>query len=138
MAADEGRCPYCGVTNSYSVAKCTGCGEELPWAQWVQARQQPSQALGAQRGDFAKRGGQSVSDGISLLPSGAIGKLLMLVAAMVVAFIVLRSVGSALKPMAKMSGATSNGVPASSNAIAEKWKKANPVIEQDAQDRREQ
>jgi hypothetical protein len=136
-AADQGNCPYCNAVNSYSVAKCVGCGEELPWAQWVQARQQPSQVIGAQRGEFAKRGGAGLSDGISILPSGALGKLALVLVGMVVAFIVMRSIGTALKPVAKMAGTSTNGAPGSKQAIAEQWKKANPVIEQDAQERKE-
>jgi hypothetical protein len=54
MSTEKGNCPYCNTINSYSDAKCTKCGEELPWANWVQARQRPSDALGAEPGSFAK------------------------------------------------------------------------------------
>jgi len=138
MAVDEAQCPYCNVTQSYAVAKCTSCGEELPWAQWVKARQQPSAAMGAQQGQFAGRSGQALSDGIGLLPKGAAGKILLVVLGIAGCFFVMRSMSSNLKSLSGAANGNNVAVPAGAKDVEEKFRKANPVIGQEEQNKREE
>jgi hypothetical protein len=139
MGKDEGNCPYCGAVNSYAVAACKNCGEELPWANWVQARQQPSSALGAEAGSFARPSGQDVTDGISILPRGAFSKLILVIVAIAIVYICATTLSTAVR---RMSGGVSTTANSASNGtsgnIAEKFKQVNPSIEQDRREREQE
>lgn len=135
MGKDEGNCPYCGAVNSYSIAKCRQCGEELPWANWVQARRQPSSAIGAER-SLTPRRTEAVSDGISLLPRGAWSKIILVIIGLAVIYFAVTKFSSSMHQLPL--GATASGTPGGQpQSIKERFKNANPVIQQDQQDRQE-
>jgi hypothetical protein len=141
MGKDEGNCIYCGAVNSYNDARCVQCGEELPWANWAQARQQPSEAVGAELGSFAKRG-EVLSVGMGPLPRGIIILGVVAVIAMVGFYMILNRVSSSLKqisPDGARPGVPAAGVPAAgSGTIVEKFKKTNPTLQQDQKERQEE
>ena len=131
MGKDEGKCIYCDAVNSYNDARCAKCGEELPWANWSQARQQPSEAIGAEAGSFAKRG-EVASVGAVPLPRGIIILGVVALLAMVVFYVILQKAGSSMRQVSP-DGAK----PGSGGTITEKFKKSNPVIEQDQKNQQE-
>lgn len=123
MGKDEGQCIYCDAVNSYNDARCVQCGEELPWANWSQARQQPSAAIGAEVSSFAKRG-DVASVGTGPLPAKIIVLGVVAVVAMIVFYIILQRVGSSVQQISP-EGVARDGT------VTEKFKKANPTIQQD-------
>jgi len=127
MGKDEGKCIYCDAVNSYNDARCAKCGEELPWANWSQARQQPSEAIGAEVGSFAKRG-EVASVGAVPLPRGIIILGVLALLAMVVFYVILQKAGSSMRQVSPAGGG---------GMSAEKFKKANPTIQQDEKDQQE-
>jgi hypothetical protein len=131
MSLNEGDCPYCGSVNSYSATHCLQCREELPWSQWVQAREQPSQAIGARPGSMRK-GGEAVTDGfsaLSVLAPSTVFKFLLILVMMTALYFGLQRVSSSLSQV--NGGSTGNSTGVSGNAV-EQFKKANPTVNQEA------
>lgn len=137
MALNEGYCSYCNAVNSYDDTRCKACGQDLPWAQWVVSRTQSSSAIGAEAGSFAGATGRDVKDGLAFLPPGAFTKIFLVVAALVVFYLILNFVTPTLHQATR--GAAGNGVsPVPTGGIVEQFKKANPALQQDAEERREE
>lgn len=138
MSADEGNCAYCGVANSYDDVRCKSCGQELPWADWVRARGQGSSAIGGEAGSFAAPGGQDVKEGLPLLPPGALTKIFLVLAALVGFYLILNFVTPALHQASRGAGGANAVSAAPAGNIAEQFKKANPVLQQDRLDKPEE
>ena len=140
MTKDESKCPLCSAINSYSIATCTQCGEELPWASWVRAREAPSEAIGAGVGAFAR--GPKISDGLdfwSALPTGLTMKMLAVFAVMVGSYFVVGSASSTLRKSttAISSSASTAGKQTGKTAgnVVEQFRESNPAVQQDKEDR---
>ena len=124
--ADTGQCPYCNAVNSYHDTHCVQCSEELPWANWVQARSQTSSAPGAKRGDFTARGGQSVSEGFAL-PAGAGAKLFLLIIAFAAFLLIFR----VMSPVFRAASPNAAGNRLGNSAIVDQFQRANPLEKQE-------
>lgn len=129
MAADVGRCPYCGQENPRSRTVCSKCNEELPWAAWVRAAQggepEPIGAGARSEADLRSRAldvGGGLASGSLIRLATIVGPLL---AVLVVGYFVLRGMSAPVHQAAQ--GPLGNALSGSGNA-AQRFEKANPAI----------
>jgi hypothetical protein len=101
----------------------------------VQAREEPSQAIGARFGSF-NSGPKPMSDvGGNLLsgvPTGLLWKLLVVIGLMIVFYFVVQRSTSSLRSAAGVT----NGASKNTGNIVERFKKGNPVFQQDEENRK--
>ncbi len=129
MSNQEGNCPYCDAVNPYTQTRCRTCGEALPWSTWVNAARQGAATLEL-AGDG---GGKAIDDGFSLLsllkPKTVLTLAIMVLALLAVAA-ALKHATPGLQQITGAGSANSTG-----NVVAD-FKNANPVFQEDAQERK--